>query len=104
MWFLTLDTQQRYGLVQTCRRMTSPSTSFPNGGRLPTAGRQRAVVRTGTVSRLVILCRLSPTQPPGGRLPTFHSKLKRVNGLTHAHLRVLDKVFSPSYNGDVVSH
>ena len=43
-------------------------------GRLPTAGRQRAVVRTGTESRLVVLCRLSPTQPPGGRLPTFRSK------------------------------
>ncbi|MCL2005638.1 MAG: class II fumarate hydratase [Planctomycetaceae bacterium] len=37
-------------------------------GRLPTAGRQRAVLRTKTP--IDSPCRLSPTLPPGGRQPT----------------------------------
>ena len=48
-------------------------------GRLPTAGRQRAVLRTDTPKGFVLPfqppCRLSPTLPPGGRQPTEISNL-----------------------------
>ena len=48
-------------------------------GRLPTAGRQRAVFRTLSGTRLFyrppLQVGVPPTQPPGGRLPTFATNL-----------------------------
>ena len=60
----------------------SPSTRLPNG-RLPTAGRQRAVLRTWEASTpcpaFSSARRQSPTQPPGGRLPTLAAAIANVS-------------------------